>query len=76
MSGRGAPCPGLKIFFRKNYLSFDANFQTQIIVRTQHLWGGFRVSKARSTCHYVEISKIQEMKSISKPRLDTKIYTF
>ena len=32
--------------------------------------------KVNVTCHYVQLSKIQGMKSISKPRLPIEIYTF
>jgi len=36
-------------------------------------WGRQKVKEA---CHYTHLGNIQEMKSISKPRLPFEIYTF
>jgi len=42
---------------------------------TQHLGGAFEPSKVNLSCQFPHLAKIQEIKSISKPRLPIEIYT-
>ena len=41
----------------------------------KYLGGASGLSKVRSACHFMHLTKIAEMKSISKPRLPIEIYT-
>ncbi len=41
-----------------------------------YLGGPLGQPKVNESCHYVQLSKIQGMKSISKPRLPIEIYAF
>jgi hypothetical protein len=55
----------------------EGKSQTQGPKKNHNLWGGaFGLSKLKLSCHYAELSQIQEMKSIPQPRMPTEIYTF
>jgi len=55
---------------------FSFKFLAENNGEPQHIGGGIILLNLAIACNYTHLAKIQEMKSISKPRLPFEIYDF